>query len=220
MKAVVYLATKNLYKNASVCINSVLQNGNIDEVYILTEGGFKKDGVKEIDVSGQTYFPRDNVNARKRWTWMCLMKTAMTEIFPDKEKVLILDCDTIVEKDISPMWDYDIDYYGMARQYDDGRQGQFTQNYYFNAGVMMCNLNKLRDGTEEKIRRALNEKDYLYPEQDAINEICKDHITALPSRYNTCQFMHLDDEIVIRHFAAFGDWVNGYFFKKYEVLNG
>ena len=147
-RTVVYLATKNLYSSASVCINSLQKNGNADEIFILTEGGFKKDGVTEIDVSGQTYFPKDNVNARKRWTWMALMKTAMTEIFPDKDKVLILDCDTIVEQDISPMWEYDIDYYGAVRQYDDGRQGRFTTGYYFNVGVLMCNLKKLRDGTE------------------------------------------------------------------------
>ena len=68
MKTVVYLATKNLYRNASVCINSLLQNGNVDEVFILTEGGFHMDGVTEIDVSGQTFFPRDGVNASTRWT--------------------------------------------------------------------------------------------------------------------------------------------------------
>ena len=220
MKTVVYLATKNLYKNASVCINSLLQNGNVDEVFILTEGGFYKEGVTEIDVSGQTFFPRDGENANTRWTWMCLMKTAMTDIFPDKDKVLILDCDTIVEKDLSPMWEYDIDYYGAVKQFDDGRQNHFTTGYYFNAGVLLCNLKKLRDGTETRIRKALNEKRYDFPEQDAINEICKDHITVLPSRYNHCQFMPLDDEIVIRHFAAFPNWVNGYWFEKYEVKNG
>ena len=220
MKTVVYLATKNLYRQASACINSLQQNGNIDEIFILTEGGFKMNGVTEIDVSEQMFFPKDNINAKKRWTWMVLMKCAMTEIFPDKDKVLILDCDTIVEKDISPMWGFDIDYYGMVRQYDDGRQGQFTQNYYFNAGVMMCNLKKLRDGTEAEIRRRLNEREYAYPEQDAINEVCKDHITVLPSRFNHCQFTLLDDVICIRHFAAFGDWVNGYWYEKYEVKNG
>lgn len=220
MKTVVYLATKNLYSSASVCINSLHRNGNADEIFILTEGGFKKDGVTEIDVSGQTYFPKNNVNARKRWTWMALMKTAMTEIFPDKDKVLLLDCDTIVERDISPMWEYDIDYYGAVRQYDDGRQGRFTTGYYFNVGVLMCNLKKLRDGTEAEIRRRLNERDYTYPEQDAINEVCKDKITSLPSRYNYCPFTIDDGAVYIRHFAALPEWVDGYWFKKYEVKDG
>ena len=216
MKTVVYLATKNLYSSASVCINSLQKNGNADEIFILTEGGFKKDGVTEIDVSGQTYFSLDGENANTRWTWMCLMKTAMTEIFPDKGKVLILDCDTIVEKDISPMWEFDIDYYGACRQYDDGRNGMFTQNYYFNAGVLMCNLKKLRDGTEAEIRRRLNGRKYTYPEQDCINEVCRDHITTLPSRFNYCPFTLPDGEIAIRHFAACKEWVNGYFYRKYE----
>lgn len=216
MKTVVYLATKNLYPSASVCINSLRKNGNVDEVFILTEGGFHKDGVTEIDVSGQTFFPIDGMNYNTRWTWMALMKTAMTEIFPDKDKVLILDCDTIVEKDISSLWEYDLDYYGMARQHGDGRNGMFTTGYYFNAGVMMCNLNKLRDGTEAEIRRRLNEKKYTYPEQDCINEVCKDHITTLPGRYNSCQFVLQDSDIVIRHFAACPEWVSGYFYKLYE----
>ena len=220
MKTVVYLATKNLYSSASVCINSLQKNGNVDEIFILTEGGFHKDGVTEIDVSGQTYFPIYGMNYNTRWTWMCLMKTAMCEIFPDKDKVLILDCDTIVEKDISPMWEYGIDYYGAVRQYDDGRQGRFTTGYYFNVGVMMCNLKKLRDGTEAEIRRRLNERDYTYPEQDCINEVCRHHITSLPSRYNFCPFTIDDGQVYIRHFAALPEWVGGYWFKKYEVADG
>ena len=220
MKTVVYLATKNLYRNASVCINSLLQNGNVDEVFILTEGGFKMDGVTEIDVSEQTFFPKDGVNASTRWTWMVLMKCAMTEVFPDKDKVLLLDCDTIVEKDISSLWEYDIDYYGAVRQHGDGRNGKFTTGYYFNVGVLMCNLNKLRDGTEQSIRKALNEKWYRYPEQDAINDICRDHITSLPSRFNHCQFTLDDGMVYIRHFAACPEWVGNYWFKKYELTNG
>ena len=209
MKTVVYGATKNIYRDTIPSIRSCLQHGNADEIVLLTEGKYPYDlPIKTIDVSGQTFFPKDGINATKRWTWMCLMKCAVTELFPDRDRIVFLDCDTIVEHDLDDLFEMEMDgcYYASVRQKDDGRCGEFTNGDYFNVGVLVCNLAKLRDGKEAEIRKSLNEKDWRFPEQDCINKLCEGQIKILAGRWNVSQFTEEDDYTFIRHYAAFPTW--------------
>lgn len=224
MKTVVYAATRNLYKNAAVCINSVIANGNIDNVILLIEDNeFPSplpDQVATINVSGSELFDHNGPNARKRWTYMVLMKAALSKILPD-DKVLFLDCDTIVEHDISALWDIDLTgyYYAAVPQIDDGRDGRFTRGLYFNIGVLLCNLAELRaDEKDAQIITALNEHDYEFCEQDAITQLCEGRIYPLLGRYNVCQFTTPDTEKYILHFAANGGWVNSNFYHYYANM--
>lgn len=116
MKTVVYGATKNIYRDTIPSIRSCLKHGNADEIVLLTEGKYPYDlPIKTMDVSGQTFFPKDGINATKRWTWMALMKTAMTELFPDRDRIVFLDCDTIVEHALDDLFEMKLyDYYAMV----------------------------------------------------------------------------------------------------------
>ena len=224
MKTVVYGATRNIYKNVIPCVNSVLINGDIDEVVLLIEDDEFPypfpENVRTINISEQPFFDRSGVNTKKRWTYMCLMKCTMTKLFPDRDRVLFLDCDTIVHRPLSQLWDIYMDgyYYGAVKQRTDGRRGEFTKGDYYNVGVLLCNLEMLRDGTEDKLIRLLNEKEYTYPEQDCINETLKGKIYPLAGRYNTCGCCDSDYVCWIQHFAAFPNWVDTYEFKKYSSI--
>lgn len=225
MRTVVYAATRNLYPNVVPCMNSVLLNGNIDEVILLIEDDqFPTPlpaNVRTINVSGQPLFDRNGPNARKRWTYMVLLKAALSKILPRYDKVLFLDCDTIVENDISALWDIDLRgyYYAAVPQTDDGRDGQFTKGAYFNAGVLMCNLAELRvDYKDNEIINALNAHNYEFCEQDAITQLCEGRIYPLLGRYNVCQFTTPDTETYILHFAAEGGWVNSNFYHYYANM--
>ena len=225
MKTVVYGATRNIYKQALVCINSCIKNGNIDRVVLLAEDPEIKlpkkfPDFEIIDVSNQRYFDFNSQNALRHWTWMVLMKAALSKVFTDEDVVLWLDCDTLVFKDISNLWDLDLNdyYYAMVKQFSDGRKGTFHRGDYFNAGVMMCNLKKLRkDQKDDEIIDYLNTRSYDFPEQDCINKLCEGKIKPLPGRYNTCDFNVPDDDIYIRHYAADGSWINGTLYRLYEV---
>ena len=225
-KLVVYAATRNMYRNALVCANSVLQNGRIDKVAFLIEDeemlGVPMCGdIVLCNVAQQAYFDRTGPNATKRWTYMVLMKAALSKIFPEYDRVLFLDCDTIVEHDISQLWDLDMKgyYYAAVPQIDDGREGEFSQGAcYYNAGVLMCNLAELRArGMDDYLIQALNTVDYKFCEQDAINKLCEGRILALPGRYNVSNYTVPDSEIYIKHFAANGNWIYGPEFRKYDV---
>lgn len=220
MKTVVYLATRNIYRNLFVCMESVLKNGCIDEVVFLIEDDEfpypLADNVLVINVAKQKYISKRTENAKRYWTWMCMMKCTMTKYFPDKDRVLILDCDTIVEKDISGLWNLDLTgyYYAAVKQKTDGRQGEFTKGDYFNTGVLLCNLEKLRDGMEDHLIYRLNTNDYKFPEQDCINRYCEGNILPLAGRYNSCFCCVEDKDIYIRHYAADPEWVERYGYGK------
>lgn len=225
MKTVVYAATRNLYTNVVPCMNSVLLNGNIDEVILLIEDDqFPTPlpaNVRTINVSGQPWFDCNGTNAKKRWTYMVLLKAALSKLLPTYDKVLFLDCDTIVEHDISALWDIDLRgyYYAAVPQTDDGRDGQFTNGAYFNAGVLMCNLYELIVYKKaDEIINALNVIDYEFCEQDAITQLCEGRIYPLLGRYNVCQFTTPDTEKYILHFAADGGWVNSNFYHYYANM--
>lgn len=212
-KTVIYGATRNIYRNVVPCVRSLVENGNIDEVVLLIEdNAFPYELPCEpriINVKGQPFFDINSPNATKRWTYMTLMKAAASKLMPDLDRALILDCDTIVTQDISALWDLDMTgyYYGAVKQPTDGREGQFSRGAdYFNCGVLLCNLEALRDGTEDRLIEALNTIDYEFPEQDCINKLCEGHILPLEGRYNTSDFTIKDGDVYIIHFAANSEW--------------
>ena len=203
MKTVVYGATRNIYDRLVPCINSLRKNGNIDEVIVLAEDDWINLPIscKVINVKDQPYFVRGNPNAAKRWTYMALMKCALSKVL-DLDKVLFLDCDTIVEHDISELWDLDMDgyYYAGVKQ-----PGHSTVDFtYINTGVFMCNLKELRDGKEDELIHMLNTKEYGFPDQDVINERCQGHILPIAGRFNRCAWTEPDVETYITHYAAAG----------------
>ena len=226
MKTVIYGATRNIYPNLVPCMNSVLLNGNIDEVILLIEDDIfplartkLTEKVKVINVAEQKWFDKNGVNARKRWTYMTLIKVCASKLIKC-DKALFLDCDTIVEKDLSSLWEIDLSdyYYGAVLQPDDGRCGRFKKGDYFNAGVLLCNLKNLRNGTDDLLIKALQDKDYEFPEQDAINELCEGRILSLPGRYNVSPFTVKDTEVSILHFAADRNWINNEYARKYREV--
>lgn len=211
-KIVVYAATRNIYQNVVPCVRSLAANGNVDEAVILIEDDEFPYELPEIcrtiNVSAQPWIDRNGPNTHKRWTWMVLMKAAITKILPECDQVLLLDCDTIVEHDLGELWDLNMCgfYFAAVKQHEehgDGRDGAFMQGDYFNAGVLMCNLAMLRRyNMDDQIIETLNTRNWDFNEQDAINKFCAGRIRELPGRWNVSDYTVEDTETYIRHFAA------------------
>lgn len=83
----------------------------------------------------------------------------------------------------------------------------------------MCNLENLRNGTDELLIKALSEKDYEFSEQDAINELCEGRILSLPGRYNVSPFTLKDSDTFVLHFAANPGWINNEYAEKYREVS-
>ena len=184
---------------------SLLMHSNVEKIYFLIEDdGFPYEIPPEIEcinISNQTYFPADGPNFKNVLTYMVLIRAAYTKIFPDLDRILSIDMDTVVNENISNLWDLDLtDYYIAAVE---ERDLSLREGSYFNMGVAMLNLKKIRDdGKDDEIIHALNAYWYRYKEQDCFNEFFRGHALILPSDYNCCLQADPPKHEKITHFAG------------------
>ena len=188
------MGDERIYRMMETATKSLLSHNKVDMVYFLINTkSFPHELPNKIfciDVSRQKIFvPGErNPNFHTMYGYMTWMRCALTKIFPYASRVLLLDPDTLVEADISALWEIDLTgYYFAAVQ--ETRNHKHEKNPYFNAGVMMMNLDKLRnDGMDDKIIYEINTVHYEHLEQDVLNYLCDGHILSLPSDYN-CSFV-------------------------------
>lgn len=213
-KVVSYCMTRNIYPMVIPSMKSLLANNDIDTVYLLTEDDDTRldlpDIVKTINVSGQQYFKHDSPNFYNRFTWMVMMRMALPFVLADEEKVLSLDLDTIVQQNIEQLWGLNMNDKYIAGAIEDALSAQKGYSY-INCGVMMMNLEKMRDGMAEKIIHLLNTKRYLYNEQDCMNETLTEEQKLIISPAFNYGFFNQGAMCLpsILHFAAHGKSFNG-----------
>lgn len=222
-RCAVYCGTPNLYSDMVTASKSLFCNSNVDTVYfVISTSSFPYSippCVKIIDMSNQQFFRTDGVNYWSRWTYMVLLRAALAKIFPKIDKILSLDVDTIVDNDISELWDIDIDNYYFAAVREPSKSiGTFL---YTNFGVTMQNLRKLRnDRKVDEVIKKLNYKKYSFLEQDAMNIECQGRILEIPAKYNVacCTSETVEDPRII-HYAAVKEWNNKPLVEKYRKMS-
>lgn len=215
-KIVAYFSTRNLYPVLQAAYNSLLAFTPDVHIYCFIEDDKlpyrTPSQVTCVNISDQSFFPHDGPNYATRYTHMILLKAALTKIFPDADKALILDVDTIVCDSLSALWEWDLShaYYAAVKEPEGSR---LRGTIYANFGVVMLNLTKLRtSGKDDEIIHELNTRKYDYPEQDAFNKICMNRWDPLPPDYNTTDFgfniTGVPNKHIIKHYAGFKDWSN------------
>ena len=225
-KVVVYAGTRNVYHSMAVAAKSLLHHTPVDWVWFLIEDEtFPEplpDVIRTMDVSGQTWFP-DGPNTRKRWSYMSLMRLALPEILPEEDRVLWMDIDTIVEDDITELFETDMDdsYFGMA---EEPMRSKRPFRYY-NAGVMLMDLAKLRDGKYLDLIDYVNRREMDFPDQDVINLLCQTQIKEISPYYNSNKWIVEIVDPAVTHFAADRNYEARDLWQKYDrmewrVING
>lgn len=203
MKAAIYTGTRNLYKHMIPAIKSLLVNSDVEKIYVCIEDDvfpYELPNLCEVmNLSGQTIFAKDGANMKSRFTYMAMMRAALVKFLPeDLDRILSLDCDTIVDGDISDIWDLPIDdcYFAASREWHET-----TNKYiYTNVGVCLHNLKKLRDGKADEIIHAINTREFGWVEQDAMNIFCQGYIYDMPAEYNANYYTeHVDNPKIIHH---------------------
>ncbi len=143
----------------------------------------------------------ETANLDNEYTPYCLMRTFLDLLENVPPRVLYLDCDTIVLRDIAPFFHKDLGDKDIGCVIDNAYVGLFKR-HYFNAGVMLMDLEKIRhDGLMVASRELIATKKMKHPDQDAMNKIfSKAKKIAYFSRdYN--EQRRLSASTVIRHFA-------------------
>lgn len=138
--------------------------------------------------------------------WRALRKTWIHDAVPE-DKILYLDCDTYLLKDIQHVFNFQTDipfaaaidpwpvawtHLGGIFNKEVAGANLFNRTHlvdpympYFNTGVFVTSLNywRVNDFTS-KVKKFMNEFVILYTDQDILNCLFKNNFTILPSQFN------------------------------------
>lgn len=221
-KVVVYAGTRNLYEQMYVCVKSLMANTIMDKVYLLIEDyefPYRlPDNVYIANVSEQEFFLPGSPNYSSKWSYMAMLRCVLSIILKNESRVLWLDCDTIVNEDISDLFDIDMEGYYYAGVVEPQKSKDIFR--YINSGVLLCNLDLLRESQKEvELAWFLNHYKLHWADQEVINLLCQGHIRTIDSEYNQNAFTIPCIRPRIIHYAADNSFKDSWAYKKYESMN-
>lgn len=140
----------------------------------------------------------DCMHCRDYYTSAIYYRLLIPELFPQYDKVLYMDCDTVALTDIANLYLIDIgdNYIGAVADQAVAAVPQFREytkhalgidaEQYFNSGVIVMNLVKFREiGFYEKFSKVLRSYDFtIAPDQDVLNLICKGRVHFYEAGWN------------------------------------
>ena len=186
-----------------VSITSLLKNKNINTYYIINIifiQNFTNDNLNLFIQLGNKYdnwelnfikikntfknFPID-----KNLPHSTYIRLIFPSLFKNYSKIIYLDGDTIILKDLLSMYNLNIDQYYFLGQFHNGAKDEKFLKYsthYINAGVLLINLLQQRkDKAEEKLLKwgEKNRKFLTFKDQTIINYCFIDKVGLLPPEY-------------------------------------
>lgn len=132
----------------------------------------------------------------KLFTIGTLFRLKLPEVLSDNiTKIIYLDADLLINTDIEHIWNIDVSGYYIAACHDPGlndfsvrlSDGLVSAEKYFNAGVAVFNLEKIRYDFElftDCANFLLAHPTCTMADQDAMNYLFLDSVLFLPAQYN------------------------------------
>lgn len=208
-----YAADENYLPYLAVSVSSLKENASKEyayEIYVLhanmnmaaTEKVMKYAGedfnISFVDITAQMEQVKNSLQLRDYYTGATYYRIFIAEMFPQYEKALYLDSDTVIAGDISELYATELgdNLIGASpdgavaavpefRVYTKEVLGIDAENY-FNAGVILMNLKEFRTSDfYGKFCKLL--KDYKFSvaqDQDYLNVICKDRVAYIGTEWN------------------------------------
>lgn len=124
-----------------------------------------------------------------------LLKFLIPEILGDLDRVIYIDGDTYIKRDITPLWQHDLGPHDIAAVKDLGmlkiwRNENITQiknNTYFQSGILLMNLDNLRKIEFSKIAIKCKLEKFSsggFMDQGVFNEVFNGHVSYLSPIYS------------------------------------
>ena len=230
---VFYSCDDSYVKYVAVSLYSLIKNASPDcdyEIHVLYTS-IKEETQKKLktlendhvrisfdNVSDFLVSIEDKMPIRDYYNMTTYFRFFIAEMFPEYDKAIYIDGDTIVQGDISELYFHDIkdayvaachdmafvqvDLYG---QYPEKVLGISRYNF-LQAGVMLINCDQFRIRfVLDRFVELLHEYTFVVTQdEDYLNLICKDHVYWLDSRWNTTILFDYDypiEEAKIIHYA-------------------
>lgn len=219
-KTAVYSGSRNLYPDMVTSAKSLLINSDVEQIIFLVEDDsfpFELPNcIRTINVSHQTFFKKESPNMKSGYTYFAMMRAALCFIFPNLDRILSLDTDTIVDRDISDIWELSIDdcYFAASKE----TERSYMDLLYTNTGVALYNLKKLRDGKADEVIEVLNRTRFQWVEQDVFNYLCQGRIYDMPSCYNVNYWTEPTEDERIIHYAGLKEYRAFPEYQKYQGI--
>jgi lipopolysaccharide biosynthesis glycosyltransferase len=209
--SIAFACDDNYAKHVAVVMQSIFANaapGDRHEFHILTMGLTSETErrlrsvvagsggtltVHQIAEKNLISFPNN------RQTLNAYLRLFLPEILPDHNKVLYLDADLLVFTSLSSLWQHSLDKFAIAAATDSmfyftGSAEEYfhtlnlsSEHRYFNSGVMLLNLEFLREfKLLKKILEWVTDNAHLmvHSDQDALNAILIDKVNYLHVAWN------------------------------------
>lgn len=160
-------------------------------------------------------------NQMSRFTIGAMFRCSLPELLPDLNRIIYLDADLFVNRDIKELWDVDVREYCLAGVVDEGvavhnyprilnKYPEIKKESYFNSGVLYMNLKKIREfGNLKKlvVDFLIENPEADLPNQDALNVLFHNKVLYLDGSWNQFVFMHRKDNVekldkAIFHYAT------------------
>ena len=233
------MATDNNYAYPTiVAMTSILENRkpktHID-FYVMLSGDFDHSLKNKIDSLRKKYGKCtinfiDMKNKLENLYISGYIKTAtyyrllLPDLLPNLDKILYMDVDTITQKDLSDLFNVNINDYYLAGCKDVGVEWisnnctDYIKRFgkrdcienYINAGIILFNLKKMREeGLVDKLIECASSHNLTCHDQDALNWVCHDKIKKIKNIYNNFPYYisNLQDQVII-HYACEKPWNN------------
>ena len=143
-------------------------------------------------------------NALTSYTPYTFLRLLADRIDNIPSKIIYLDADTVVAKDIRELYDIDITEHELAGALDYYGH-RFIEPHYINAGVLLFNLDKIKEtDLFKKCIDLLNDKKVFLPDQTALNKYAKTKL-IINTKFN--EQKHFCNETVVQHFAKTIKWL-------------
>lgn len=179
--------------------------------------------IEFVNVSEQLEEINSKLYTRNYFSKTTYFRLYIPELYPQYEKAVYIDSDTIVLTDIANLYNEEIgdnllgaipdgavQTVPIFQEYVEKVVGVKDYNNYFNAGILLMNLKGLREyKLQEKFLYLLEKiKFEVAQDQDYLNRICKGRVKLLDFAWNRMPVMGGEDnEIKIVHYnLGFKPW--------------
>ncbi len=206
---IVFATNDNYAPYLSVAIQSINENTNKDcfyDIYVfhtslsiqnqLVLKSMRNSNLSIRFVNVLPYIENLRNYSHSHYSIEMYYRLLIPEILFKYHKVIYLDCDLIVNKDVAELFKIDIldniiaavtnkIYSDYMKKYVENTLN-LVLDKYFNSGVLIINTKKFNEEhIKEKCFTVLNEtKKLMCPDQDILNIVCKDRCYYLPIKWN------------------------------------
>ncbi len=204
----------NFVKYTVVSLHSIIQNASPDysyRVYVLHTGISEPMMQKVLELGNEDFIVSfedvteyldsiaEKLPIRDYYSKTTYFRLFIAEMFPDYQKAIYIDSDTVVQGDMGELFSIDIGdaYVGACHEQAMVQVDEYgtyvekvmgiSRHNFFNAGMIVINCEQFRlHFVLDKFIRLLHTYNFVVTQdEDYLNLICKDHVYWLDQRWNT-----------------------------------